>query len=118
MGCSMNGDEKDGRLEQPSEASQDKREREAVEERAQPAGNETSKERTKSTSAEESAQPDVSEAPRSATGITQEEAKETAAEESQHAKTRIIQAPAGFFAERSPEIMEVPARKLRGWTRR
>lgn len=118
MGCSMNGDEKDGRLERPSEASQDKPEREPVEQRAQPAGNETSTERTKSTSAEESAQPDVSEAPRSATGITQEEAKETAAEESQHAKTRIIQTPSGFFAERSPEIIEVPARKLRGWTRR
>ncbi|HJT54000.1 MAG TPA: hypothetical protein VJ848_09135, partial [Candidatus Angelobacter sp.] len=109
----MNRDEKDGRLERPSEASQDKPEREPVEERAQLAGAETSTERTESTSAEESAQPDVSEAPRSATGITQEEAKGTAAEESQHAKTRIIQTPSGFFAERSPEIIEVPARKLR-----
>src|SRR6185437_1755138 len=116
MGCSMNGDEKDGRLERPSEASQDKPEGEPVE-RAQLPGAETSTEGTKTTSAEESAQPDVSDTPRSANRITQE-AKETAAEESQHAKTPIIQTPAGFFAERSPEIIEVPSRKLRGWSRR
>lgn len=47
-----------------------------------------------------------------------EERKELVTEEPRPAKTPIIHSRDSFFAEWTPDIIEVPSRKLRTWTRR
>lgn len=106
----MNHEEKDERLERQSEASQEEREAEPVSDPESVAGAGPSMEQAKSSSGHESSQP--------ATGKAMQETTVAAGERPRTTETRIIEPPVGFFAERAPDIAEVPSRKLRAWTRR
>src|SRR6185437_5093726 len=88
--CNMNHEEKDERLEQQGKAPQEEREGKPAEEQSRVVDAATDR----------------------------EEQKELVPEEPRPAKTRIIQARDSFFAERVPDVIEVPSRKLRAWTRR
>ena len=101
----MNREEKDERPEPQSGASQEQREDKPVEDPETVAGSGSSAEDA-STSVQESLQP----AARKTT--------EAAGEKKGTTERQIIEPPPGFFAERRPEIIEVPSRKLRAWTRR
>jgi DMSO/TMAO reductase YedYZ molybdopterin-dependent catalytic subunit len=86
----MNHEEKDERLEQQSREPQEKSEGRPAEEQSPVVDAEA----------------------------VREERKELVPEEPQPAKRRIIHTRDSFFAERTPDIIEVPSRKLRTWTRR
>ena len=86
----MNHEEKDERPEQQDKASQEEREGRPAEEQSRVVDSDASR----------------------------EEQKELVPEEPHRAETRIIQARDSFFAERTPDIIEVPSRKLRAWSRR
>ena len=86
----MNHEEKDERPEQQGKTSDEEREGRPAEEQSRVVNSDASR----------------------------EEQKELVPEEPHRAETRIIQARDSFFAERAPDIIEVPSRKLRTWTRR
>jgi DMSO/TMAO reductase YedYZ molybdopterin-dependent catalytic subunit len=107
----MNAEEKGDSLDQ-QKASGETRENRAVEKQPEQSA-EVAKQwagEKERRSVGESSQPTVAE--------NAKEAREDEPRESPSEKPRTIETPVGLFAERRPEIIEVPSRKLRAWTRR
>jgi DMSO/TMAO reductase YedYZ molybdopterin-dependent catalytic subunit len=109
----MNDEEKRDPVEQS--ASTERREEKSVHPEAESSADAPSSGGAERRAAEEPEKAAVAE---TAQAASNDEAKKAAVEEPLIEEPRIIQKPVGFFAERSPEIIEVPARKLRAWTRR
>jgi DMSO/TMAO reductase YedYZ molybdopterin-dependent catalytic subunit len=106
----MNDEEKRDPLEQGS--SEQQRDERSDDKEAESSAEVTQRSATEveRRSADESAKRGIADTAQEATG---DEGQESAAEE-----PKIIEKPLGFFAERRPEIIEVPSRKLSAWTRR